>query len=105
MRGPSDEEQSADALGVVRSRWAFWMGLLVLVAASASMEWARLYRLEANLPGHSGGVLGYLVGTASVRWLGFTGAALVGIALVVAGVAMVFRFSCWPSRLVPALTV
>jgi S-DNA-T family DNA segregation ATPase FtsK/SpoIIIE len=33
------------------------------------------------------------VGTASVRWLGFTGAALVGIALVVAGVAMVFRFS------------
>jgi S-DNA-T family DNA segregation ATPase FtsK/SpoIIIE len=93
MRGPSDEERSADALGVVRSRWTFWMGLLVLVAASASMEWARLYRLEANLPGHSGGVLGYLVGTASVRWLGFTGAALVGIALVVAGVAMVFRFS------------
>jgi S-DNA-T family DNA segregation ATPase FtsK/SpoIIIE len=93
MRGPSDEEQSADALGVVRSRWTFWLGLLVLVAASASMEWARLYRLEANLPGHSGGVLGYLVGTTSVRWLGFTGAALVGIALVVAGVAMVFRFS------------
>jgi DNA segregation ATPase FtsK/SpoIIIE, S-DNA-T family len=49
--------------------------------------------LEANLPGHSGGVLGYLVGSASVRWLGFTGAALMGIALVVAGVAMVFRFS------------
>jgi S-DNA-T family DNA segregation ATPase FtsK/SpoIIIE len=93
MRGPSDDEQSADALGVMRSRWTFWLGLLVLVAASASMEWARLYRLEANLPGHSGGVLGYLVGTASVRWLGFTGAALVGIALVVAGVAMVFRFS------------
>ena len=93
MRGASEEEQSAHAAGGLRSPWTFWIGLMVLVAASASMEWARLYRLEAHLPGHSGGVLGYLVGSASVRWLGFTGAALMGIALVVAGVAMVFRFS------------
>ncbi|WP_090045232.1 DNA translocase FtsK [Limnohabitans sp. 2KL-27] len=93
MRGASEEEQSAHAAGSLRSPWTFWIGLMVLVAASASMEWARLYRLEAHLPGHSGGILGYLVGSTSVRWLGFTGAALMGIALVVAGVAMVFRFS------------
>jgi DNA segregation ATPase FtsK/SpoIIIE, S-DNA-T family len=93
MRGPVDEEQAAHGGEIRRSRWIFWVGLLVLVSASASMEWARLYRLEAHLPGHSGGVLGYWVGTASVRWLGFTGSALMGIALVVAGVAIVFRFS------------
>lgn len=93
MRGPSGEDMQALPAHWRRSRWTFWIGLLVLVAASASMEWARLYRLESHLPGHSGGVVGYLVGTTSVRWLGFTGAALMGIALVVAGVAMVFRFS------------
>jgi S-DNA-T family DNA segregation ATPase FtsK/SpoIIIE len=76
-----------------RSRWTFWLGLIVLLAASSSLEWSRLYRLEAHLPGHTGGVLGYWVGTASVRWLGFTGAALAAIALVLAGVALVFRFS------------
>jgi S-DNA-T family DNA segregation ATPase FtsK/SpoIIIE len=38
-------------------------------------------------------VLGYWVGSVSVLWLGFTGAALVAIALVLAGMALVFRFS------------
>ena len=92
MRGSAGEDTSP-AAHERRSRWTFWIGLLVLLSASASIEWARLYRLEAHLPGHSGGALGYLVGTVSVRWFGFTGAALVGIALVVSGVAMVFRFS------------
>ncbi len=93
MRGPSGEDMPPLPAYWRRSRWIFWIGLLVLVAASASIEWARFYRLESHLPGHSGGVVGYLVGATSVRWLGFTGAALMSIALVVAGVAMVFRFS------------
>jgi DNA segregation ATPase FtsK/SpoIIIE, S-DNA-T family len=92
MRGASAEDLSVQP-SWRHSRWVFWIGLLVLVAASASIEWARLYRLETHLPGHSGGAMGYVVGTVSVRWLGFTGAALAGITLVVAGVAMVFRFS------------
>jgi DNA segregation ATPase FtsK/SpoIIIE, S-DNA-T family len=76
-----------------RSRITFWVGLTILLVASASLEWARLYRLEALLPGHSGGALGHWLGAACVRWLGFTGAALVCITLSVMGVAMVFRFS------------
>ena len=82
MRGASGEDLSAHPASWRHSRWVFWIGLVVLVAASASIEWARLYRLEAHLPGHSGGAVGYLVGTASVRWFGFTGAALIGITLV-----------------------
>ena len=93
MRGaPGDDREGAD-MSWRHSPWVFWVGLLVLVSASASIEWARLYRLEAHLPGHSGGVVGYLVGTTSVRWFGFTGAALLGITWVVVGVSMVFRFS------------
>ena len=63
-----------------RSRLAFWFGLLLLLCASAVLEWSRLYRLEFRLPGHGGGVLGFLVGPLSVKWLGFTGSALIAIA-------------------------
>ena len=76
-----------------RSRIAFWAGLLLLLAASAVLEWSRLYRLEFRLPGHGGGVLGYFVGPLGVKWLGFTGSALVAIAAGVVGTALVFRFS------------
>ena len=76
-----------------RSLWVFWLGLAVLLLASCGLEWSRLYRLESVLPGHSGGVLGYLVGAATVRGLGFNGSALLGIVLTLVGVAMVFRFS------------
>ena len=93
MRDPSDEEVPTHSAEWLHSRWIFWLGLAVLLAASASIEWARLYRLESHLPGHSGGVIGHVVGSASVHWFGFTGAALIGISLVVAGVAVVFRFS------------
>jgi S-DNA-T family DNA segregation ATPase FtsK/SpoIIIE len=93
LRSVSTEESPPVALPWWRSSWVFWLGLVVLLAASASMEWARLYRLENHLPGHSGGVLGYLLGTLSVQWLGFTGSALVSIALLMAGMNMVFRFS------------
>ena len=76
-----------------RSRIAFWAGLILLVCASAMLEWSRLYRLEFRLPGHGGGILGYLVGPISVKWMGFTGSALIAIACGVIGSALVFRFS------------
>ena len=75
------------------SRAAFWCGLVVLVSASCALEWSRLYSFEARLPGHSGGVLGDLLGPASVQWLGFTGSGLVAIALGVVGSSLAFRFS------------
>ncbi|MCB1987474.1 MAG: DNA translocase FtsK 4TM domain-containing protein, partial [Burkholderiaceae bacterium] len=74
-------------------RALFWMGLVLLLCASTALEWSRLYRFEAALPGHAGGVLGYLVGPASMRWLGFTGSGLACIVLAVLGASLVFRFS------------
>jgi DNA segregation ATPase FtsK/SpoIIIE, S-DNA-T family len=76
-----------------RDTIVFWCGLLLLLAASTGLEWSRLYRLEARLPDHAGGVLGTVVGRWGVEWLGFTGSGLVFVALAVVGTSIVFRFS------------
>ena len=78
---------------VVPRKRVFWLGLALLLYASTSLEWARLYSLEARLPDHSGGALGYWLGALSVKWLGFSGSGLVSIALGVIGAALVFGFS------------
>ena len=72
---------------------ALGLGLVLLMSASCTLEWSRLYSLESHLPDHAGGALGYWVGPWSVKWLGFAGSGLVAIALIVVGMAMVFRFS------------
>jgi S-DNA-T family DNA segregation ATPase FtsK/SpoIIIE len=81
------------ALGGWRRHLPFWSGLSVLLLASSALEWSRLYRYETLLPGHAGGVLGYLAGPAGLKWLGFTGETLVAIVFGLVGVALVFRFS------------
>jgi S-DNA-T family DNA segregation ATPase FtsK/SpoIIIE len=97
MRGPEAAPDSQVKRGAMArfaaGRLSFWLGLSLLLLASTALEWSRLYRLEPLLPGHGGGVLGYLTGQASVKWLGFTGSGLVCIAVGVIGAAMVFRFS------------
>jgi DNA segregation ATPase FtsK/SpoIIIE, S-DNA-T family len=67
--------------------------LVLLLCVSTAIEWARLYRFEAYLPGHSGGVLGYILGRFSMTSLGFTGAALACISLGVVSVSMLFNFA------------
>ena len=80
--------------GSIRSSLTpFWVGLVVLLVCSCALEWSRLYRLEPALPGHAGGVLGYWFGQLGVKWLGFTGSALVAIMLGLFSAALVFRFS------------
>ena len=74
-------------------RIKFWFGLLLLLAASSALEWSRLYRFEGRLPDHAGGALGFWVGSAGVKWLGFAGSGLVLIALGVMATSMVFGFS------------
>ena len=75
------------------SRLKFWLALALLLSVSTALEWSRLYRFEIKLPDHAGGALGYLVGSAGVKWLGFDGSGLVLIALGVIAVSWVFGFS------------
>ncbi|MFN7155511.1 MAG: DNA translocase FtsK, partial [Acidovorax sp.] len=90
MRGG---ETLAGAASPMARRSVFWLGLVVLMCSSTALEWSRMYRFESFLPGHAGGVLGYVMGPASVKWLGFTGSGLLAIVLTVLGAALVFRFS------------
>ena len=85
--------ESTAAVPLHSSRLKFWLALLLLLAISSALEWSRLYRFESRLPDHAGGALGYLVGSAAVKWLGFAGSGLVLIALGVMAVSLVFGFS------------
>ncbi|HVZ43355.1 MAG TPA: DNA translocase FtsK 4TM domain-containing protein [Ramlibacter sp.] len=92
MRGQPAPEPAAGPPWL-RGRLGFWSALALLLAASTSLEWARLYRFEPRLPDHAGGALGFVTGPAAVQWLGFLGSGLVGVALIVVAASIVFRFS------------
>jgi len=85
-----------DAAAPRPARGAFWLGLVLLLAASCALEWTRLYRFEPGLPGHAGGVVGYLLGPLSMQGLGFAGSGVAWITIGVVGSALALRFS-WAS--------
>ena len=94
MRESDEPPQPRGGLArFAEGRAAFWLGLALMLVASTALEWSRLYRLEPLLPGPAGGALGFLVGPAAVKWLGFTGSGLACIVAGVVGAALVFRFS------------
>lgn len=74
-------------------RVLYGLALLGLLVASTTLEWTRLHRWDAILPGNAGGVLGELIGGQAMRWLGATGSALLALSLLVFTTARVFRFS------------
>jgi len=86
--------EHADHAPPAQPRWWFWAGTALLLCASASLEWTRLYHWEPSLAGgHAGGVVGYLLGPLSMKLLGFAGSGVLWITGLVAGVALAFRFS------------
>jgi len=74
--------------------WTMWLGLAMLLAASASLEWTRLYQWEGQVAGgNAGGVIGFVLGRASQNLLGFAGSGVLWIAMLVAGASLALRFS------------
>jgi S-DNA-T family DNA segregation ATPase FtsK/SpoIIIE len=77
-----------------RPAWHGWLGLGLLLAASTALEWSRLYQWEAGVAGgRAGGVLGYALGSASMKLLGFAGSGVFWIAVLVVGLSLGLRFS------------
>ncbi len=87
--------QVLNAARVRLPRWWFWAGLLLLLCASASLEWSRLYHWKPLLAGgwHAGGAVGYALGAFSMKFLGFAGSGVLWIAALVMACALVFGFS------------
>jgi len=71
-----------------RSRAAVSIGFAVVLAGSCGLEAIRLYSLKATLPQVPGGVLGSLIGGSLAQALGYTGATLVLLVLLAAGLSL-----------------
>ncbi len=76
------------------------LGFLVLLFASSALEDLRLYTWKVALPGAHGGMFGAVIGGALSHVLGFTGATLLLLALMVAGFSLYtglswLRFADW----------
>jgi S-DNA-T family DNA segregation ATPase FtsK/SpoIIIE len=86
--------EHAPAQPLHRPAWAFWLGVALLLASSAALESTRLWRFEPLVAGgHAGGVVGFVLGAASDKLLGFTGSGVFWIAGLVAGMALALQFS------------
>jgi S-DNA-T family DNA segregation ATPase FtsK/SpoIIIE len=90
----SHDAVAAEGIVARPPAWPMWLGLALLLAASASLEWTRLYQWEAQVAGgNAGGVLGAVLGKASQSLLGFAGSGVLWIAVLVAAASMALRFS------------
>ena len=89
LRARVNPERPAPAATV---RAAQWSGLLLLLLASCALEWTRLYGWEHRLPGHAGGVVGYVFGPLSMR-LGFVASGVLWICALVTALPLALQFS------------
>jgi S-DNA-T family DNA segregation ATPase FtsK/SpoIIIE len=95
LRGADGEAAHLSPMRRAWPLWAFWLGLALLMSASTALEWTRMYQWEPRLPGsHAGGVLGYLLGPLSMKWLGFAGSGVLWIAAMVRAAETAVRRAC-----------
>ncbi|MEO8835198.1 MAG: DNA translocase FtsK 4TM domain-containing protein [Caldimonas sp.] len=85
---------TGDSAPARAATWPMWLGLALLLAASAALEWTRLYQWEPLVAGgNAGGVLGLVLGRSSQNLLGFAGSGVLWIAVLVAAASMALGFS------------
>lgn len=85
--------------GLERVRWEQGLGFVLLLAGAVGLESLRLSSLGTELPGQTaglsgaGGVIGYAWSSLLSHLVGFTGATLILIAMVAAGLSLFMGFS------------
>ncbi len=91
---PPAEQAPTWASRLWHSRGMWGLALVLLLLSCCVLEWSRFYDANPDrLPNGAGGVVGALIGPVALRWLGFTGSAVIAIVLLLACLSWVFRFS------------
>ncbi|OIR18212.1 DNA translocase FtsK [mine drainage metagenome] len=90
----------ADSIFDKRALWVSLLGFLVLLFSSSALEALRLYTWKVALPLAPGGMLGGALGGALSHALGYTGATLLLLALMVVSFSLYtglswLRFADW----------
>ena len=70
-----------------------FVGFALLLAGSMGLEFLRMYTLKVQLPRAPGGVLGEVLGNNLHTALGFTGATLILLIFLAAGISLFFQMS------------
>ena len=91
---PQLPEQEIADYDVLKDSWMVrWLGFLMTLGSSVSLESIRLHSLKWSLPNHPGGVLGEAIGEPLQNLLGFTGATLFLLLIFFAGISLFLHFS------------
>ncbi len=90
----------ADSIFCKRTLWISVIGFFLLLLSSSALEAIRLYSMQVVLPLAPGGMFGIMIGEASQRLLGFTGATLLLLTVMAAGFSLFsglswLRFTDW----------
>ena len=90
----------ADSIFDQRALWVSLLGFLVLLFSSSALEALRLYTWKVSLPLAPGGMLGAVLGSALSHALGYIGATLFLLALMVVSFSLYtglswLRFADW----------
>ena len=101
-------ELRADSIFCKRTLWVSIIGFVLLLLASSALESIRMYTFKAVLPMAPGGMLGAVLGEASARIFGFTGATLFLLTLIAAGFSLFsglswLRFVDWLGERIEAV--
>jgi S-DNA-T family DNA segregation ATPase FtsK/SpoIIIE len=70
-----------------------WLGFLMTLLSSVTLESIRLHSLTVSLPNHPGGVLGEMIGDPLQGLLGFTGSTLFLLFIFFSGLSLFLHFS------------
>jgi len=101
-------ELRTDSIFCKRTLWVSIIGFVLLLLASSALESIRMYTFKAVLPMAPGGMLGAVLGEASARIFGFTGATLFLLTLIAAGFSLFsglswLRFVDWLGERIEAV--
>ncbi|MDX8378515.1 MAG: DNA translocase FtsK 4TM domain-containing protein [Gallionella sp.] len=89
-----------DSVFCKRTLFVSVVGFCLLLLSSSTLEAIRLHTLNVAFPWSPGGMFGVLIGESLTRWLGFTGATLLLLALMTASFSLFsglswLRFMDW----------